>query len=105
MNLQKVIDILEQYPSEKMLSKGIGNPHSWRGSYEELAFEVVENVTVGEMLAAAESAVGATYEGWKGGEYTMDEDTQVHIELEEGAYSGNDTLMKWFFELLLLSGH
>lgn len=101
MELQELIEILEKHPRDKKLKKGLGNPHSWRGAYSQLAFEIVENTTVGEMLDAAISADGATYGGWKGGEYDMDGSTDIHIEIEEGDYSDNSTLMRWFFELLL----
>ena len=101
MELQEYIAILEQYPRDKALPKGLGAPHSWRGVYQELAFEVVEDTTVGEMLDCAEECIGKTFQGWKGGDFTMRETTEIHIELEEGAYSDSATLMKWFFELLL----
>lgn len=37
-----------------------------------MAFEPVENTTIGEMLEHAKSALGATLTGPKGGEYTID---------------------------------
>lgn len=58
---------------------GFSNPHSYRGYYEELAFEPKENTTVGAMLAAAREALGNTYTGWKGGEFKMHEYTPVHL--------------------------
>jgi hypothetical protein len=45
---------------------------------------VCANVTVGDVLAAARSAVGKTFEGWKGGDYTMDASSPVHLVQEEG---------------------
>lgn len=58
---------------------GFANPHSYRGYYERVAFEPTGNTTVGNMLAAAKSALGATYTGYKGGEFTMDADSLVHV--------------------------
>jgi len=101
MELQEYIAILENYPREKRLPKGLGNPHSWRGVYAELAFEVVEDTTIGEMIDCAVDSIGKTFSGWKGGDYIMHETTEIHVETEEGAYSENTTLMRWFFELLL----
>lgn len=101
MELGQLIAMLEKAPQDKPIKKGFGNPHSWRGVYSELAFEVVEDTTVGEMLEAAISADGETYSGWKGGEYTMGLSTEVHIEREEGCYSDNETLWTLFLELLL----
>jgi len=101
MDLQDYIEILEQYPRDKQLAKGLGNPHSWRGDYTELAFEVVVDTTVGEMIDCASECIDKTFEGWKRGNYTMHETTRIHIEIEKGAYSDGSTLMHWFFELLL----
>src|SRR5690606_4249490 len=44
---------------------------SYRGYYEELAFEPAQDMTVAQMLAAARRALGNTYEGYKGGHFTM----------------------------------
>ena len=101
MELQEYIFLLEQCPRDRVMITGLGNPHSWRGSYQELAFEIVDNTTIGEMLDCANGCVGKTFMGWKGGDFKMDETTEIHIELEEGAYSNNSTLMHLFFKLLL----
>ncbi len=77
--LGDLIDFLETQHKGKGIRFGFSDPHSDRGSYEELAFCEKENTTIGEMLEAAEMANGATYEGWKGGEYTMDRSTPVYI--------------------------
>jgi hypothetical protein len=83
MTLQDLIDGLRLLSPAIVAPKGICNPHSWRGVYAELAFELTEGpTTVGEMLKAAESALGATYEGWKGGEFEMHGHTDVHIDME-----------------------
>ena len=101
MNLQDYIEILEQQPRDKVLATGLGNPHSWRGSYDELAFEPVDNTTIGEMLECANQCIGKVFEGWKGGTYAMDGATEIHVEVEDGVYSGNTFLLSWFFKLLL----
>lgn len=44
-----------------------------------MAFKPKENVTFGEMLVHAKSAQGATFTGYKGGEYTMHEYTDCWI--------------------------
>lgn len=38
-----------------------------------MAFAPKDNVTFGEMLEHARIAIGATFSGYKGGEYTMGE--------------------------------
>lgn len=72
--LGDIIATLEQFPREQVvpLGWGRGSAHSYRGFYEDLAFSPRRNVTVGEMLDEARSAVGKTFSGWKGGEYEMD---------------------------------
>jgi len=37
---------------------------------------------VSDMLVAARRAVGSTYQGWKGGEFTMTLETRVWIAIE-----------------------
>lgn len=71
MNLDQLIEWLEAQNQAIVCPVGFTRPHSYRGYYEDLAFEPKENVTVSEMLASAKSALGQTYDGWKGGEYEM----------------------------------
>lgn len=73
--LGEVIDHLSKLPPTHVVRQGFSCPHSYRGDYSELAFAPMENVSVADMLNAAESAVGKTYEGWKGGLFTMDRNT------------------------------
>jgi hypothetical protein len=79
MTLDELIKALEAEDPGKVLPLGFSNPHSYRWDYSELAFEPTANVTVGEMLSAARSALGATFQGWKGGEYTMTGSTDCHL--------------------------
>lgn len=71
--LGEIIFRLEQEDPARVLPLGFANPHSYRGDYSELAFEPVRNITIGEMLAEARFAEGATFQGWKGGDYAMNE--------------------------------
>lgn len=66
-----IIERLEHEDPARILPLGFANPHSYRGDYHELAFEPVENITIGEVLAACRSALGATFQGYKGGDFTM----------------------------------
>jgi len=80
MMLGDLITALEQADPDLVVPWGFRGPHSYRGDYDQLAFEPAANVSVGEMLADARSALGATYTGYKGGEYTtMDEYTDCWI--------------------------
>lgn len=73
MYLKELIELLEKQDPNIRAAVGFGKPHSYRGYYEQLAFEPVKNTTAGEMLESAQSAVGKTFLGWKGGSYEMDE--------------------------------
>ena len=79
MILGHLIETLEKYPPDQKVVRGFGYPMSHRGDYSELAFKPVNDTTVGEMLAHAKSALGNTFEGYKGGVYKMSEWTNCHI--------------------------
>lgn len=79
MTLGELIEELEKYPSNQVVAMGFSDPHSYRGDYSNLAFEPIENTTVGEMLSEAKDALGSRFEGYKGGEFKMTEYTDVYI--------------------------
>lgn len=84
MTLGEMIHRLEQESRQLVLPYGISHPHSYRGYYERLAFEVDRDVPryVGEWIDLARSCIGQTYQGWKGGEYTMAENSLVYVANE-----------------------
>jgi len=87
MNLGQLIDGLRGVKDrDRKVPKGFAKAHSWRGVYAELAFEPANDVTISSMLAEAEGAVGRTFEGWKGGDFTMNRDTEIHISIEGESY-------------------
>jgi hypothetical protein len=81
MTLGELIAELEKFRPETYVGYGLCNPHSYRGYYDELAFEPAAT-TVGEMLQMARGALGATYQGWKGGQFQMGANTPCHIAVE-----------------------
>lgn len=52
---------------------------SYRGYYSDLAFDWGDKCTVAEILASANEALGKTFTGYKGGEYTMSENTPLWV--------------------------
>lgn len=59
---------------------------SWRGSYSELALNFVDSdndgaktMTVGGLLTMLKSTIGKTFEGYKGGEFTMNKHTPIWV--------------------------
>lgn len=88
LSLGEVIARLEREDPAKRVAVGFARPHSYRGYYDELAFEVERDTTVGDMLAAAKSALDATFQGWKGGDYEMSEHTACWLVPKEGTSIG-----------------
>ena len=101
MTLSKLIEWLEQQDQDLVVKDGFGSPHSDRGDYSELAFDPLEEAKIGDMLQHAKSALGATFTGWKGGEFTMHEYTSVYI----GEYGeSGEEITSIHFKYWLLTG-
>lgn len=79
MELKTLIEYLRREPEDKIIREGFHKPHSYRGYYDQLAFQPLENARVGDMLAAAESCIGRVFFGYKGGEYTMNKNSDCWI--------------------------
>lgn len=71
MNLGKLIAELEKLPADLIVTDGFGKPMSYRGYYEQCAFEPEPRARIGDMLHHAKSAMGRTFKGYKSGEYTF----------------------------------
>ena len=101
MTLQELLETLEEHDGSTVLRNGFGRGHSYRGRYEEIAFEPAENVTIASMLAHARSCVGATFRGYKGGFYTMYPSTRVNVA-GSGEWGGDeDALTTWRLNAML----
>lgn len=62
--------------------KPSGSVHSYRGYYDQLALgyqDSGDGIKVGALLEKLKEAVGKQFCGYKGGEYTMYEDTVVWV--------------------------
>lgn len=79
LTLIQVIKRLCDEPSDKPVKHGWGRGKSYRGYYDQLAFEPVENTTVGAMCEEASKCVGKHMSGYKGGEYWMNEATLCNV--------------------------
>lgn len=101
MQLGELIAALEAADPRLVVPNGFTDPHSYRDYYDELAFAPARNVTVAAMLAAARSALGTTYTGYKGGDYTMGEHTDCWIAEWGGL---GETLGPTLLRLLLEAG-
>jgi hypothetical protein len=54
-------------------------PHSYRGWYEHIAFEVGTPSLARDVAALVRAQIGARHHGYKGGTYTMTRDTPVWL--------------------------
>lgn len=82
MNLGKLIEALEEKYNQDpgyVAKLGFAYPHSYRSSHDALAFEPVENISLHEMLNEAQSALGKTFEGYKGGDFLMESYSEVYL--------------------------
>lgn len=98
MKLGNIIEQLKLYDPNTPVRLGFHEPHSYRGYYRELAFEPHKNTTVGAMLACCEYAKNRVFEGYKGGEYVYDDDTDCWL-----AFYGNsgETLGRYLLCLMV----
>lgn len=101
LTLGDLIARLEQADPTRTVATGFANPHSYRGYYEDLAFEVTGPTTVQAMLDAARHALGATFQGYKGGDYRMADWTSVWLVQHEGECG--ESLGAVFLDHLLLA--
>jgi hypothetical protein len=99
MTLGELIARLEAANPNQVVHHGFTNPHSYRGDYMDLAFEPAANITVADMLAAARSALGTTFQGWKGGDFTMTDHTWCWLS-QEGDASG-ETISALLLDFML----
>lgn len=77
MTLGKMIGRLAELPAGLMMD-GLCYPHSYRGYYCDLAFERCGfQRTVADNLTMLKDCVGKEFEGYKGGDFRMNEDTPV----------------------------
>lgn len=83
--LGKLIAALQGLDQERLIQP-LGDPHSYRGYYSDLAFDPATvdakagATTVGFLLGALkDNCMGRTFEGYKGGDFAMTENTPLWI--------------------------
>jgi hypothetical protein len=79
MTLGELILALKQLNPDAVVTHGFDKPRSYRGYYDQLAFEPKKHARIGNMLAHAESALGGNFQGYKGGWYKMHVHTDCWI--------------------------
>ncbi len=79
MTLGELIAYLSALPQDSVFPMGLFHPHSYRGYYEQLAFEIFPFSRVSDMLGCAQECIGQSFTGYKGGNYIMGLSTPVWI--------------------------
>lgn len=91
MKLGEYISILEKIKNSRhIVPVGLGKCGSWRGSYDELHFSPVKDISIHDMLANAKGALKKTFHGYEGGEYQMSLNTEIHIETDYGSWTDGE---------------
>ncbi len=78
MTLGRLIDLLSSLDPESKM-EGMCHPHSYRGYYDDLAFERCEDMPVGKVLEMANCCMGEIFRGYKGGDFQMGRNTPLWI--------------------------
>lgn len=81
MTLGDMIAVLDAIPKETQVP-ALSNPHSYRGFYEDLAFQSSRDgatISASSLLDVCKSCIGRKFMGYKGGEYVMSEDTPLWV--------------------------
>lgn len=88
MNLKDLKVHFTNEPKGKLFKYGISEPFSWRGSYDEVAFSIInEPMTREEIIAKIEKALHNEFTGYNGGEYRYNYNTYVNFETDISGYS------------------
>lgn len=78
LNLKRLIRLLE--PLERTPVINLTNPHSYRGYYDDLAFELGEGCMCSkDLLSLCKSLIGKKFEGYRGGTYKMKRGTLLWV--------------------------
>jgi hypothetical protein len=76
LDIKTLISLVKLLPKDTLVVPKLSRPDSYRGYYEDLAFEYSNDFqTAAELLELLESCIGKTYTGYKGGDYTCHENT------------------------------
>ena len=96
MNIGDIKRIVDSWQDDDFaFDDGFGQPHSYRGYYDEVSFERLNGrVTVSQIKSNIDRALDETFCGWKGGEYSYWFDTPAHLSDEGYADDEYGTAMK-----------
>jgi hypothetical protein len=100
MTLQEFKQTIEALPADAEFNYSISEPFSWRGSYDEVAFAIeYESSTRNQILDRIEQAYSGVFGGYKGGQYSYCDYTEVHFEENYGRYTDGEYTENWISRL------
>lgn len=100
MTLKELKEYFEQLPKKAKFNFGISKPFSWRGSYDEVAFEILnQKMTREQILKNIRLAYTEKFYGYKGGEYNFSDYTEIHFESDYGSYTNGEYVANWIAKL------
>jgi hypothetical protein len=91
LTLGQFASVLEQakWNGIIMIPFSITKPHSYRGYYEQMAFEIFYTPQpIEDAISMVRSAIGNRYDGYKGGTFLMTDETLCHFSMY-GTSSGS----------------
>lgn len=105
LNMAQAIEWLKKLDAKGVTSvPRLDHPHSYRGYYVDLCFEPVsgETMNIRDLISLIEDTKGKTYQGWKGGDFTMGDKSEIYVAEEGNTGPGLKTfLAEWLVDQLL----
>ena len=96
MTLKEFRDYIQSFPKDTKFNYGVSYPFSWRGIYDEVAFELLdEPMTRESMLYNINAAYVEIFTGYKGGEFRYDDDTPIHFEDSISEWTDGEYCLEW----------
>ena len=100
LTIGEVLDAIKGVDDELTVLFAFGGVHpttvdSWRGIYSEAAIGFSPGDygdprrTVGEFRKELNNALNSSFDGWKGGEYTYERNTPLHVD-NRGCYTNTE---------------
>ena len=100
MNLIDLKNYINNFPNGTIFKYGLSEPFSWRGSYDEVAFDIIEQeMTKGEILSNIEMAYSKSFYGYKGGEYRYHGYTSVNFESDYRSWTDGGYTEEWIAKI------
>lgn len=100
MKIREVIEYLRRFPSDFLLERSLGEFHSYRGDYHSLGVSYSSApIYLADQIKMFEIASAATFDGYKGGQYSMTLDADVYLAFSgcEGVELRQHDIASWLF--------